>query len=272
MKTCLKILLFLLISKYSIGQEVWVRKADSLIKVGKYEEAAVMFEKANYLSSSTEAKACLLMQKAQCLKEGQKINDAFYTLERINKNALEDSLKMKLFIEKALLSFLKQDYLVCENYLFQYEQICESNKNKDFNLLNVLLCNANEDYDQSLVYYNKFCKLSELEMNGDSLYSSFLDEKRKSMKLAKILSLVLPGSGQVYTGNYLTGVTNTLIVSGLMTYLVFNFTTYQYGSASIATGLLFQVWIGGSKNATKLADDYNKKLIFNFNKKIIVVR
>ncbi len=85
--------------------------------------------------------------------------------------------------------------------------------------------------------------------------------KYKSPKLAKILSIVVPGMGQIYATNLKDGI-NALLVNGIIGYLfVNNLLNKSYDSALINLLFIFKkFYTGNLANAEKLAHQYNEKL------------
>ncbi len=268
MKNYLIILIFLLTNNFSFSQIDLVQKANNYFVNENFTEAALMYEKSYFLSDNVNEKAILLEKKSDCLKYQNKIDEAFYTLDRINYNVITDSLKSNLYLKKAFLAFIAANYYKSTNYLFQFNQQFYDSLNLEYLLLKTLIYNSTENFEESKRYFDKYCEVSNIKINSDSIYTEFKLKKLKNPKLAKNLSYIFPGLGQIYTGNFLTGITNTIIIAAIITYTAYNITTQQYSAAAFSTATFFQVWIGGGKNATNLANEYNNNINFEFTNNI----
>ena len=106
----------------------------------------------------------------------------------------------------------------------------------------------------------------------DSLLAEAQDVKYKSPKLAKMLSTILPGSGQIYAGDWGNGV-NALLINAATGYLFVNdVLNHQYLMAIFSSLFLFQRFYSGNKsNAEKSAKKYNERKNQLFAAKILEI-
>ena len=120
-------------------------------------------------------------------------------------------------------------------------------------------------------YYGYTKELSQLNVIADELAT----HKRKSPLLAGILSGILPGSGQVYSGKTGQGIAALLLTSGLSLVVIENFN--KRGPDKFETiffGSVFTVFYigniyGAAFSAKIVNDDYNaltdKQILFNLH-------
>ncbi|MGE5681468.1 MAG: hypothetical protein ACM34K_11390 [Bacillota bacterium] len=84
-----------------------------------------------------------------------------------------------------------------------------------------------------------------------------------SVSFAKVISYILPGFGQFYTGNYLSGIMS-ICWTGLMGYLALEaFNADRIFDGFIMTGLFFRFYRGNTQNAENFAVQRNKEISDN---------
>ena len=93
------------------------------------------------------------------------------------------------------------------------------------------------------------------------------NSKYKSPKLAKTLSTILPGFGQIYAGNWLSGI-NALLINSATGYLFFNdLLKKQYKDAIFNGFFLFERFYSGNRinaeNAVRKYNQYKKQKYAN---------
>jgi TM2 domain-containing membrane protein YozV len=79
---------------------------------------------------------------------------------------------------------------------------------------------------------------------------------RKNPRTARILSIVLPGSGQFYAGDFRNGF-NSLILNGLTaSWFIYTATTVSFGDALMSVGSwVFRYYAGGYQRAGRLVEE-----------------
>ena len=97
-----------------------------------------------------------------------------------------------------------------------------------------------------------------------------IKKPRKSGSVAKILSTILPGSGQIYANNWTDGF-NALILNGLFGYTSFSVAkSGNYRDASFLTLFLWmRYYLGNRNNAKKIAYQVNRKQDLAFAQLIV---
>ena len=92
----------------------------------------------------------------------------------------------------------------------------------------------------------------------DKLLDKAVNLPQKSAKIAKVLSAILPGSGQVYAGNWRDGI-NALALNGAFGFVAVNsLLDRHYVDAVSWTYFIFQrYYLGNLYQAGKAVDDFN---------------
>ena len=92
----------------------------------------------------------------------------------------------------------------------------------------------------------------------------------KSEKVASILSICLPGMGELYSKNWLNGSMTLMLTALAGVYAVKSFRGQDYVSGILITNFfLFRFYHGGIENAKKSAVEYNKSIREQYLKKVM---
>jgi len=124
-----------------------------------------------------------------------------------------DSLKNELIFKKAFSQMLDKNFQFALIDLLSIDSVYGILQNK----LNFYLATCYfglEDFESSKLYFQKCINQS------DSLQLNLLFSKKNiyshSPKIARILSIIIPGSGQIYAGYYRAGINSLLLTSALL--------------------------------------------------------
>ncbi|MGE5429818.1 MAG: hypothetical protein ACM3QX_02020 [Syntrophomonadaceae bacterium] len=91
-------------------------------------------------------------------------------------------------------------------------------------------------------------------------YSLAVEKAKYSVSFAKVISYILPGSGQFYTGNYISGIMS-LAWTGFLGYLAYDsFAAQRAFDGLIEAGLFFRFHRGNVQNAEKFAIQRNSEI------------
>jgi|GEM_PF-6406790 len=126
----------------------------------------------------------------------------------------------------------------------------EQTKFKSLLIANAHLKNRNTDRFEE--FYSQFCSLKTcIELNSE-------EPKQKSQKIARNMSVILPGSGQIYAKNYASGI-GAIGITGLGAYLTGKAAVEErYIDGSIIGLLLFyRYYIGNIEEARNSVRAYN---------------
>jgi tetratricopeptide (TPR) repeat protein len=102
------------------------------------------------------------------------------------------------------------------------------------------------------------------------LLESACGARLKSPRLARVLSCVLPGAGQIYVGNWLSGLNSMAINIGTGYLLLDALLDQRYRDIVLFNLSLFvRYYLGGVRNAELLAVNYNKSINEMWVKRIL---
>lgn len=84
---------------------------------------------------------------------------------------------------------------------------------------------------------------------------------RKNPFIAVLLSSIIPGSGEIYSGHYWTGLASFLVNAATVAGIVLSIKQENYLDAALILSIFFnRFYLGSRQNAHDFANEYNKKL------------
>lgn len=231
--------------------------ADSLFHTENYFDAITEYKRLLFFSNSDDYKYETNYKMGLCYKAGGKLDNAikyFRIAENYSEN-INDSLSTELqIIRTNILRKTIPETLTLLNNL-------ENNflREIDFATINYWSGWAyliGDNWEKAAIEFGKIDESHPLKILADSI-----DAEKYSVTFAKISSFILPGSGQFYTGNYMSGVLS-LGWNVLWGYLTINaFTTDRALEGILIGGLLWtRFYRGNFQNAEKFAIEKNIKI------------
>jgi tetratricopeptide (TPR) repeat protein len=204
-KYCLKIFLFLLISfhSYIFGQADLQKQ---------YELALNLFKNEKYFDAITEFKRLLFFEKnniytfeaneliGQSYKAGGKFSEAiiYLTYAELNAHSKEEVFRIKTEIVRV--NILRKTTGRALQILDELERESDFNKRDEINYWRGWTYIFADEWDNAANSFAQINSNHELK-----LLSEEIEDEKYSVNLAKAMSFIIPGAGQFYTGNYLSG-------------------------------------------------------------------
>jgi TM2 domain-containing membrane protein YozV len=110
-------------------------------------------------------------------------------------------------------------------------------------------------------YYNALDEFQNLDEEIALEVKEFLKKPKKSITCAMILSMFLPGWGEIYAGDFKRGLQDFIITSASGLLLFKSFKDKKYVDAGIIISLLFnRFYFGSISNAGRIAQRNNERL------------
>lgn len=235
------ILVFLCGTFTSKGQDP-LKFADSLFSAGDFIGAGLAYEWALYSGTEGEAEAGAKLGRARAFKNQGLFGEAGTTLDRINLYDLPDKFMAPVIYETILVNYLAGNYPeVQSRFLLGKKFLEDSDYEKGAKLVLCLSQLHSGQWDLFTVSAESFIKKASPE-NADSLISGLYEifdtiraPKEINPRKARIMSMIIPGSGQVYAGSFKEGA------------ISFGLHAIALGGAGIAflNGFYITGWIGG---------------------------
>jgi hypothetical protein len=244
--------------------------ADSIYNAGNYSLAALEYERIFFSTEDVGEQSTALLKKSYCLKNLSQYDNANSTLNRINTNVLSDSLQFAVRYEKALDSFLGGNYYDAQGFLFEINLYIKDTILKEKCLfLEILTENELLNWDKADSLFNQYLLVNKIIIDSAELKAMLKRPKLLNPKTAKIISYIIPGSGQIMSGHICRGLTSIVFEGSAAAFTYLSIKNGFYISG-FTTGLgIFQMfYLGGTRYAYYLANQKNKKKIQAHNKKI----
>lgn len=250
-----------------------IQKGDSLFAKGDWLAARVAYERELFLGvNSSEVFNTLLLKKSYSFKAEGNFDAAYQTLSRALLYEGSDSLRFLLFYELSFNAFLAEKPDLAIGHIQEFNYNFEGSEFDDELLFLEILClNKLKRWREAKEKYERYATVNDLNADVNQ-YEEILNHKFKNPKKAQNLSLVIPGSGQMYAGFPLKGLFSLTVQAGLVYFSVESFLNAYYLSG-VFTGvaLFYMFYNGGARYAAKLATQNNEKVVQSFNDKISTI-
>lgn len=252
---------------------------DSIFDQKDYKTALVLYERNIFFSSNEDSVMIYLLKKSYAYKALNQYNKAVETLERINFQNLSDSMNFIVYYEMSINAFLSGRFSEAIGFC---DIILHYHSKSAFPLENVYLIMAMANNE--LMKYEESLKYSQLAIDVSNRQITEKDSLKKILSIlylpknqphfkkpakAELLSAIIPGLGQCYSGYYLEGIASFathLALLGLTGYAVYKayYLTAYFGGVS----MFMRFYFGGSRRSEFLAHKRNEKLKNDFSKKL----
>ena len=257
-------------------------------QISPLDLASLYSKEKNYNGAINEYKRYLFFNKEsnyntsiliELYKSYQAIEDwsnAFSVIEKAYLSTDVDSLKDRIYIDKAIMLISKEEIQRSEIILTKISNYTNYEKIKResyywLGLVHLYSYKWMESKKNIKKYYGEpyYEYIDSIFYNSDKL-------DIKSPKRARLLSLFIPGLGQIYSKDYKNGI-NSLILNSITSYLFLNsIMDKKYLDTLIIYYTPFRRYYQGSRsNAELIANNYNQKISqqfaeFVFNSIIII--
>ncbi len=232
----------------------------------QFDLAKKLFDEENYYDAITEFKRLQFFDTtnvylsfsdeliAQSYKNGGKFGDAihYFTLAEINIKDSNDIFRIKIDIVRVNILRRTTDTALrllddLEKDKRWIDKVDEINYWRGWSYI------FSDKWDKAAEEFSKISSGNELKLLCEKT-----DKEKYSVTLAKIMSVFLPGSGQFYTGNYLSGLLS-LGWCALWGYVSVNAFVEQrvFDGLAVANFLWFRFYRGNLENAEKFAVEKN---------------
>lgn len=230
--------------------------ADQQYKSENFEVAASEFNRALYFGNSGQDK--LFLKIANCYFNLKDFEQSVVFYDKAYFSTQSDSIKTEAILGKSFSLILENQWMLALSELMNIDTTANNNQKLKINFLQgIAYFGLHEDELAEASFKNCIIKLPEnkeidqIEKEFDIIRKS---EKRFRPKTAWALSLILPGSGQLYSKEYKEAANSAVLLGGLF-YLTVSFATrFSYVEALFIMLPWFQrYYIGGANKAEKLA-------------------
>ncbi|MBN1388736.1 MAG: hypothetical protein JW965_09835 [Bacteroidales bacterium] len=255
----LKILFTILFSLYLVS----AAKAQDIHQLKSFADE--QFGKGNYQLAMKEYQRVLFFDKQHEYNElYSRIASIHYLMSDFD-NALRyydlairiennDSIKFELVLNKALCNFKLNRYLEALYELFDLPDHFSGYLRKKKSLYMGICYFGLSEYDNSREYFSTLFDSTGTE-KVNNLFADFesLSQKFRPGKV-ELMSMLLPGLGQIYTGELFSGLNSFFLISGVTVYAVITAVNYTLlDGLLVLSSWFYRYYSGGFTNARNLA-------------------
>jgi TM2 domain-containing membrane protein YozV len=231
--------------------------AQSLYENENYFDAVTEFKRVLFFDDQKEFQYSANFYIADSYKSGGMFSEAirYFTLAELASQTIDDVYICK--VENIKLNILRRtteraNRLIDE--LLSDERF--TNKTKELYYWKGWSYIFSDKWEEASNEFSKIKPDHELSSFSQAIYDSLYN-----VQFAKVLSYFIPGAGQFYTGEYLSGILS-LGWNSLWGYLTINAFTEEriFDGFAVANLLWFRFYNGNVYNAEKFAIEKNKKI------------
>ena len=231
--------------------------AENLYKEGKYFDAITEFKRLIFFDFDSSYYFKSNEMIGECYKMGAKFSDAilYYTYAEMNARNQKELFDSKInIIRSNILRRTTDRALQLLNSLSKEKQ--SSNKKDEINYWKGWAYIFADDWESAGKYFSQIDSTKELAALCRKVH-----DKKYSVLFAKIISHIIPGSGQIYTGNYFSGLLS------LGWNLLWGYTAIRafidnrvFDGFAVTNFLWLRFYNGNLQNAEKFAKEKNLKI------------
>ncbi len=247
--------LFIPVAAQTTLQEQYT-SAEKLFTEERYFDAVTELKRLNFFDSEKHFAYKSNKLIAEAYKKGARFDDAvhFFTLAEINAKSKEELYSAK--IEIIRVNILRRTTGRAVKLINELEKDPAYFNKKELTYWRGWAYIFEDSWKKASEEFSKIPERHEL-----SKFCSEVAEKKYSVTFAKISSLIIPGSGQIYTGHYLSGFLS-LGWNALFGYLTVNALINEriFDGLMIANFLWLRFYNGNRENSAKFAEEENLKI------------
>ncbi|MDA3880393.1 MAG: hypothetical protein PF436_08400 [Prolixibacteraceae bacterium] len=253
------LIISLLSPAVSMGQNVddVVAFANRQFELGNYSLASKEYNRAFFFGAGN--KDIITLRIADCYSQLENYEQAGNFYDRAYRLSSSDSLKNEAILGKAFCLVMQDKLMLSLIELYNFEYTASKEQQSIYHFLKGLTHFGLHDDSLS---YHEFVKIAELQTQQsfdievlDSEFEKILNyNKRYNPQRAYIMSGIIPGSGQLLTGEIKDGLNSMLLIGGLYLIALRVMHLYSFWDAAIALFPWIQRYhMGGMEHSKELA-------------------
>ena len=257
------LILIFLCATFTVKAQDSLSRADSLFEIGEYSKAGLAYEWILYSNEEVQNRSQALWGRVQCYKKLGLYEEASKYIDRINLNNIDINLRNRLLYESLLFNYLEENFQeVSSRFLMIRNLIRNTDHFDDAFLLSTLSKFKTGDWEKASEYAEEYIRIKIPETETTLYINEFRtlfkpDEapKDKNPRTARILSMIIPGSGQIYAGYPLDGFSSFSLHLLAAGGAVISFMNGLYVTGwTGGFGILQKLYFGGNHRAADLAE------------------
>ena len=238
--------------------------ADSLFDARNYLAAGVEYERLIFDRNGELSINEFLLRKSYCYKAQNKFEKALETLQRSDLYSGDDNIRVQLFYESILNAHLCGKYDISLSLINEWKYNFSNGSDYNLEITEILTLSELMKWQEARTKFVTFSTKYNLHLDS-TIFNPVLNHKFRKPEKAITLSYLLPGSGIIYAGAPLRGITSAALQAGAIALVVQGLTEgYFFSSALTGTALFYALYNGGAQYAANLTVTRNNKRINDF--------
>jgi len=224
------------------------------LQTGEYEQAVSLFQRVLFFSDGPYRDKSFLAL-AECYSHMHESEKALRFYDLAYDNAESDSLANEILFKKASLKLLERRFMPALGDLFLVTSLSRTDSIRLSLYLGTSYFGL-KDFDRAQSYFLQCITPADSSsiLKIDSLFHRNEKYHRLNPKAAKIMSIIVPGSGQLYTGHIKEGLNSLLLTGALAVLTVNTMIRLSYLDAMVSVfPWFYRYYAGGLSNAEELA-------------------
>lgn len=227
--------------------------AKNQMEKGNYKDAAKEFNRAIFLGTSFTADSYRQIGESYFNSGEYNLSDVFF--DKAYFAFGEDSLKTEILLRKTYTNVLRKKFTNAYYELANVDSLYGSNQSEKFWFYLGIVYYGMNDYENAKLSFEKNLspgQIAELSTRFDYLIKM---QKRHRPGKVETLSYILPGLGQVHTGNIKEGINSFVLLGALFYGMVKVGLVYSGFDGLFLFGPWFQrYYMGGAEKAKHMAE------------------
>jgi tetratricopeptide (TPR) repeat protein len=224
--------------------------ANTLFKTGQYFDAITEYKRLQFFDSTNTYQFISNFQIGECYKAGAKLDEAikYFSLAEINTDSVENKYKSKIGIIRA--NILRRTTDRAHQIINEMEKTHSSKVIQDsLNYWRGWTFIFEDNWKEASESFAKINSFNELKILCDRV-----EKEKVSITFATVISYILPGAGQIYTGNVFSGIMSLgwNILSGYFTINAFQ-SQRAFDGLALLTLLWQRFYRGNVQNSENFA-------------------
>ena len=256
---CLTISLFV-VPRCAVAQTVQATQSlgDSLLGHGQYKEALYYYQRARFFAPPTERSA-IAHKMAITYELDKRHETALEYYDYAINAAIQDSVRWALQLEKSAVLMLHSDFKAAYIELLALPDLFPSDiweRRRNYYLGNA--CLGMESWVEAEQYFTLLVAPKD-SVRKAAIHHIFELRKHKNIKVARVMSMVLPGSGQVYAGDIRAGLNSFVLTGTIATIGVVSAIEYGWSGCLWTVNWFARYYRGGIREAGEAAERRNRR-------------
>jgi tetratricopeptide (TPR) repeat protein len=263
--------LFLNISSAKPGDSL-INLADSLYNDGFYDEAITEYYRFLFFNRGNEDSSGICSKMAFAYANLGEWEKAIAAVDKSIRQALDDSIREQRILDKAVIELAADGETNLKSMIKQiYSSTPYANIKCRAGMILLLTAVLNHNWQSAFVIYQALPDSSRFD--SEELEMVLLETRKtnyKSSTAAILLSAIIPGAGQVYTGKWLAGLNALALNAGLGYLTADDLLAGNHGTGIFLFLFLFQRYYAGNiYQANSQAVEHNEAIDKNFEQEIL---